>query len=126
MKFGFDLNQMYSITTRPLRQRHVQWRRHGAQRRAFAEYLQPVRAIPLGAAIGPRTAQGMTPLLSTEGAKSAELPATVRSESYGVYIRDQWQLNRKMTASVGMRWEYCPFSPAQRAWVSKSSTSTRI
>jgi len=27
----------------------------------------------------------------------------------GVYLRDQWQLNRKMTASVGVRWEYYPF-----------------
>jgi hypothetical protein len=56
-----------------------------------------------------RTAQAMTPLLTTEGAKSESLPATVRSWAYGVYLRDQWQLNRKMTASVGVRWEYYPF-----------------
>src|SRR6266511_2979676 len=56
-----------------------------------------------------RNAQAMTPLLSEEGAKSPDLPATVRSWNYGVYLRDQWQLNRKMTASVGVRWEYYPF-----------------
>jgi hypothetical protein len=56
-----------------------------------------------------RTAQAMTPLLTTEGAKSESLPATVRSWAYGVYLRDQWQLHRKVTASVGVRWEYYPF-----------------
>ena len=50
-----------------------------------------------------RTAQAMMPLLSTDGAKSPTLPATVRSWAYGTYVRDQWQLNRKMTASVGVR-----------------------
>jgi hypothetical protein len=56
-----------------------------------------------------RTAQIMLPLLSTEGAKGEKWPATARSWATGVYLRDQWQLNPKMTASVGIRWEYYPF-----------------
>jgi hypothetical protein len=56
-----------------------------------------------------RNAQVMTPLLSTDGAKGEEWPATVRSWATGLYVRDQWQMNRKMTASIGIRWEYYPF-----------------
>ena len=55
-----------------------------------------------------RTAQAMTPLLDPDAADPT-LPATVRSRAHGLYVRDQWQLNRKMTASVGVRWEYYPF-----------------
>ena len=51
----------------------------------------------------------MTPLLDPEGAKGPVWPATVRSWASGLYLRDQWQLTRKMTASVGLRWEYYPF-----------------
>jgi hypothetical protein len=56
-----------------------------------------------------RTAQVMTPLLDADGAKGPEWPATVRGWATGVYLRDQWQINPKMTASVGIRWEYYPF-----------------
>ena len=56
-----------------------------------------------------RNAQVMTPLLSTDGAKGAEWPATVRSWATGLYLRDQWQMTPKMTASIGVRWEYYPF-----------------
>ncbi len=41
--------------------------------------------------------------------KGAEWPATVRGWASGVYLRDQWQITPKMTASVGVRWEYYPF-----------------
>ena len=56
-----------------------------------------------------RNAQVMTPLLSTDGAKGEEWPATVRGWATGLYLRDQWQITPKMTASVGVRWEYYPF-----------------
>ena len=56
-----------------------------------------------------RNAQVMTPLLSTDGAKGEEWPATVRGWASGLYLRDQWQITPKMTASVGVRWEYYPF-----------------
>lgn len=54
-----------------------------------------------------RSAQAMSPLVHTDGA-SQEQPATLRSWEFGMYLRDQWQLSPKMTASVGLRWEYYP------------------
>lgn len=37
-------------------------------------------------------------------------PGAVRMPSYGFYIRDQWQVNRKLTLSFGTRYEYYPFA----------------
>src|SRR5204863_7569590 len=37
-------------------------------------------------------------------------PGAVRMPSYGFYIRDQWQINRKLTLSYGTRYEYYPFA----------------
>lgn len=109
VKFGFDLNKMYL--------NHYETQagtftfnggatalNGGASPNIYNQFGQFLLGLPSA-----RTAEGMTPLLNTKGAKSADLPATVRSSSYGVYLRDQWQLNRKMTASVGLRWEYYPF-----------------
>ncbi len=33
---------------------------------------------------------------------------TLRTWQYSLYIRDQWQVNRKLTLSYGTRWEYYP------------------
>lgn len=33
---------------------------------------------------------------------------TVRANMHSLYIRDQWQVNRKLTLSLGTRWEYFP------------------
>jgi len=33
---------------------------------------------------------------------------TTRSSVYGLYLRDQWQATRRLTLSIGMRWEYFP------------------
>ena len=55
-----------------------------------------------------RSVQADSPLLSTDGADAAR-PATLRYWQFGSYVRDQWELNRKMTASVGVRWEYYPY-----------------
>lgn len=35
-------------------------------------------------------------------------PFTVRTGVYSLYIRDQWQANRRLTLSYGVRWEYFP------------------
>ena len=56
-----------------------------------------------------RSATAMSPLVDTSGG-SQERPATLRSWEVGFYIRDQFQLTQKMTASVGLRWEYYPMS----------------
>ncbi|MBM3757403.1 MAG: hypothetical protein FJW38_25895 [Acidobacteria bacterium] len=34
---------------------------------------------------------------------------TTRTNLYSAYIRDQWQVNNKLTMSYGARWEYFPF-----------------
>ncbi len=37
-------------------------------------------------------------------------PAAVRMPGYGFYLRDQWQVNRKLTVSYGTRFERYPFA----------------
>lgn len=39
-----------------------------------------------------------------------ENPATVRMPSYGLYIRDVWQVNRKLTIDYGLRYEVYPMA----------------
>ena len=109
VKFGFDLNRMYLNhyeTAAPTFTFNggATALSGGASPNIYNQFAQFLLGLPSA-----RTAQGMTPLLNTEGAKSPDLPATVRSSSYGVYLRDQWQVSRKITASIGMRWEYYPF-----------------
>ena len=42
-------------------------------------------------------------------------PATVRMPSYGMYARDSWQINRKLTLNYGLRYEYYP-APRRDHW----------
>jgi hypothetical protein len=35
-------------------------------------------------------------------------PVTMREHEMGFYVRDQWQIGQKLTASFGLRWEYYP------------------
>lgn len=42
-------------------------------------------------------------------------PATVRMPSYGLYVRDAWQVNRKLTLNYGIRYEYYP-APRRDHW----------
>jgi hypothetical protein len=75
---------------------------------AFADFL-------LGE-MNQRTSESMTPMIGenpTIEDTNDYRPATLRSNQYGVYIRDQFELNRKMTVSAGLRWEYYPLT--QRA-----------
>lgn len=42
-------------------------------------------------------------------------PATVRMPSYALYVRDSWQVNRKLTLSYGLRYEIYP-APRRDHW----------
>ncbi|MBI4903639.1 MAG: TonB-dependent receptor [Acidobacteria bacterium] len=42
-------------------------------------------------------------------------PATVRMPSYGIFARDMWQVSRKLTVTLGMRYEYYP-APRRDHW----------
>jgi hypothetical protein len=62
-----------------------------------------------------RTSQVMTPLIGgdasgarhpSSGSPNEYRPNTLRNNNVGTYIRDQWNLTPKITASVGLRWEY--------------------
>jgi hypothetical protein len=62
-----------------------------------------------------RTAQVMTPLIGgdasgarhpSSGQPNEFRPNTLRNNNVGTYIRDQWNVTSKITASVGLRWEY--------------------
>jgi hypothetical protein len=60
-----------------------------------------------------RTSESMTPMIGDNPTAEDVLdfrPATLRSNQYGVYIRDQFELNSKMTVSAGIRWEYYPLT----------------
>ena len=37
-------------------------------------------------------------------------PASVRMPSWGMYVRDQWQINKQATLNYGVRYEYYPFA----------------
>jgi TonB dependent receptor len=72
---------------------------------AFADFL-------LGNA-NARTSEAMTPMIGQQPtvADMADFrPGTLRSWQFGTYVRDQFELNRKMTVSLGLRWEYDPLS----------------
>jgi len=58
-----------------------------------------------------RSAQAMTPLIGEDASGASQIdnqfrPATLRNWNVGTYVRDQWQINQKITASLGLRWEY--------------------
>jgi hypothetical protein len=39
-------------------------------------------------------------------------PTALRWSQWASYVRDQWQLNSKLTLNLGLRWEYYPFGYA--------------
>jgi hypothetical protein len=58
-----------------------------------------------------RTAQVMTPMLGDDASGASQVhnefrPNTLRNNNIGTYVRDQWNITPKITASVGVRWEY--------------------
>ena len=69
---------------------------------AFADFL-------LGEA-NSRRSEIMTPMIGIEQTGDDFRPGTLRTWQFGTFIRDQFELNRKMTVSAGVRWEYYPLS----------------
>jgi len=69
---------------------------------AFADFL-------LGEASA-RRSEIMTPMVGIEQTGLDFRPGTLRSWQFGTFVRDQFELNRKMTVSAGVRWEYYPLS----------------
>ena len=58
-----------------------------------------------------RTSEAMTPMIGqhlTPQDVADFRPATLRGWQFGSYVRDQFELTRKMTVSVGVRYEYYP------------------
>lgn len=41
-------------------------------------------------------------------------PMTTREWLFGLYFRDRWQLNPKLTLTLGLRWEYYPLMTRER------------
>ena len=48
--------------------------------------------------------------LVTDGGRLLQVPDeyTTRTSMYSFYVRDQWQVNRKLTLNIGTRYEYFP------------------
>lgn len=42
------------------------------------------------------------------GKNVSDLPFTTRTQNYSFYVRDRWQVTRRLTLSYGTRWEYFP------------------
>ena len=72
---------------------------------AFADYLLGEMNL--------RTSEIMTPMIGQKPtiASMADFrPGTLRTWQHGTYVRDQFELTKKMTVSLGLRWEYYPLS----------------
>ncbi len=74
----------------------------GAAPNLYNSYADFLLGVPFS-----RQSSLLSPLLNENDA-SQDRPLTLRSWEYGLYLRDQWQLNHKVTISAGLRWEYYP------------------
>jgi outer membrane receptor protein involved in Fe transport len=78
----------------------------GAQANNFNRFASFLLGLP-----NSRSAQAMTPLLGGDASGASQInntfrPNTLRNHNVGTYVRDQWNITPKITASVGVRWEY--------------------
>jgi len=111
VKFGFDVLRMqlnHYETAAPTFTFNGGTTALNATGAASSNNFNTFAAFLLGLPSG-RSGQIMTPMLNPDLGKDPSLPATIRAWADGLYLRDQWQLSRKMTASVGLRWEYYPY-----------------
>jgi len=76
----------------------------GAPPNQFNSWAQFLLGLPSS------SVTGVAHDLLNDDAANPDRPTTVRTTELGLYIRDQWQISRKLTASLGLRWEYYPVS----------------
>ena len=53
-------------------------------------------------------AAGLLDILGSANKSVQFFDMKTREWQYGLYIRDRWQVNRKLTMNLGVRWEYYP------------------
>jgi outer membrane receptor protein involved in Fe transport len=53
-----------------------------------------------------------------------ESPMTTREWADGIYARDQWQVNRKLSLSLGLRWEFYPMSTRDHGGLERYDLAT--
>ena len=58
--------------------------------------------------IGGNMSNAQVPPCVVSDACAPDRPVTMREREMGFYVRDQWQIGQKLTASFGLRWEYYP------------------
>jgi hypothetical protein len=51
---------------------------------------------------------------------------TLRVRQYSLYVRDQWQVNRKLTVNYGVRWEYYPVPREESRGIFYYDTPTNV
>jgi hypothetical protein len=51
---------------------------------------------------------------------------TLRMRQYSMYVRDQWQVNRKLTVNYGVRWEYYPVPREENRGIFYYDTPTNV
>jgi hypothetical protein len=106
IRFGYDLHRMdinhYEITAQNFQFTGGATGLNGGPApnlyNSYADFL-------LGLPASLQTSEDNPP---SNGGADAARPATLRTWEMGLYVRDQWQVSRKLTASLGLRWEYYP------------------
>jgi hypothetical protein len=58
--------------------------------------------------IGGNMSNAQVPPCVNPDSCAPDRPVTMRERETGLYVRDQWQIGQKLTASFGLRWEYYP------------------
>lgn len=53
-----------------------------------------------------------------------EPPIIFRAKAYSFYVRDQWQVNQKLTLTVGTRWEYYPLPEREGRGIEQYDVNT--